>query len=92
MSRPTNRDRGRGRRHRTRRRRDVEDTGADDDRVGGESAGRSGHGRVRLLTGVEEPQCLVHAPDESVDPSETEHMAQVVALFLRASYGTEARR
>ncbi|MGX1669305.1 hypothetical protein [Streptomyces sp. NPDC055400] len=29
--------------------------------------------------------------DESVDPSETEHMAQVVARFLRA-YGTEARR
>ncbi|MFB7194649.1 hypothetical protein ACFC18_40470 [Streptomyces sp. NPDC056121] len=44
-----------------------------------------------VLMGVEEPQCLIHAPNESVDPSEIEHMAQVKALFLRA-YGTEARR
>ncbi|MGW6401245.1 hypothetical protein [Streptomyces sp. NPDC055134] len=40
---------------------------------------------------MEEPQCLIHAPNEGVDPSEIEHMAQVVALFLRV-YGTEARR
>lgn len=33
--------------------------------------------------GVEEPQCLIHAPDESVDPTEIEHMAHVEALFLR---------
>ncbi|WP_405709477.1 hypothetical protein [Streptomyces sp. NBC_00046] len=32
--------------------------------------------------GVEEPQCLVHAPDESVDPTEIQHMAHVEALFL----------
>ncbi|MFF1736543.1 dipeptidase [Streptomyces sp. NPDC058247] len=44
-----------------------------------------------VLMGVAEPQCLVHAPNESVDPSEIEHMAQVEALFLRA-YGTETRR
>jgi acetylornithine deacetylase/succinyl-diaminopimelate desuccinylase-like protein len=37
-----------------------------------------------ILMGVEEPRCLIHAPDESVDPAEIEHMAQVEALFLRA--------
>jgi cysteinylglycine-S-conjugate dipeptidase len=36
-----------------------------------------------LLFGVEEPQCLIHAPNESVDPSEIEHMALAEALFLR---------
>ncbi|WP_329021380.1 hypothetical protein [Streptomyces sp. NBC_00690] len=36
-----------------------------------------------ILMGVEEPQCLIHAPNESVDPTEIEHMAQVEALFLR---------
>jgi acetylornithine deacetylase/succinyl-diaminopimelate desuccinylase-like protein len=33
--------------------------------------------------GVEEPLCLIHAPNESVDPSEIENMALVEALFLR---------
>ncbi|MFD9460577.1 dipeptidase [Streptomyces sp. NPDC060027] len=37
-----------------------------------------------VLMGVEEPRCLIHAPNESVDPTEIEHMAQVEALFLRA--------
>jgi acetylornithine deacetylase/succinyl-diaminopimelate desuccinylase-like protein len=37
-----------------------------------------------MLVGVEEPLCLIHAPNESVDPTEIEHMAQVEALFLRA--------
>lgn len=37
-----------------------------------------------ILMGVEEPQCLIHAPNESVDPSEIQHMAQVEALFLHA--------
>lgn len=37
-----------------------------------------------VLMGVEEPRCLIHAPNESVDPAEIEHMAQVEALFLRA--------
>jgi acetylornithine deacetylase/succinyl-diaminopimelate desuccinylase-like protein len=38
------------------------------------------------LIGVEEPRCLIHAPNESVDPAEIEHMALAEALFLRA-YG-----
>jgi acetylornithine deacetylase/succinyl-diaminopimelate desuccinylase-like protein len=40
-----------------------------------------------MLLGVEEPQCLIHAPNESVDPHEIESMALVEALFLQ-SYGT----
>jgi acetylornithine deacetylase/succinyl-diaminopimelate desuccinylase-like protein len=39
------------------------------------------------LIGVEEPGCLIHAPNESVDPSEIEHMALAEALFL-SSYAT----
>ncbi|MEU0540074.1 dipeptidase [Nocardia sp. NPDC005978] len=35
-----------------------------------------------LLLGVEEPTCLIHAPNESVDPSEIENLALSVALFL----------
>ncbi|WP_405167481.1 dipeptidase [Nocardia sp. NBC_01499] len=35
-----------------------------------------------MLIGVEEPTCLIHAPNESVDPSEIEHMALAEALFL----------
>jgi cysteinylglycine-S-conjugate dipeptidase len=38
-----------------------------------------------MLIGVEEPRCLMHAPNESVDPAEIEHMALAEALFL-ASY------
>ncbi|MFF2657052.1 dipeptidase [Kitasatospora sp. NPDC058032] len=36
-----------------------------------------------ILMGVEEPRCLIHAPNESVDPGEIEQMAHVEALFLR---------
>ena len=36
-----------------------------------------------ILMGVEEPACHIHAPNESVDPAEIEHMALVEALFLR---------
>jgi acetylornithine deacetylase/succinyl-diaminopimelate desuccinylase-like protein len=36
-----------------------------------------------LLLGVEEPRCLIHAPNESVAPSEIENMALVEALFLQ---------
>ncbi|MFE9426523.1 hypothetical protein ACFYNO_26580 [Kitasatospora sp. NPDC006697] len=36
-----------------------------------------------MLTGVEEPRCLIHAPNERVDPGEIEHMAHVEALFLQ---------
>jgi cysteinylglycine-S-conjugate dipeptidase len=35
-----------------------------------------------FLMGVEEPKCLIHAPNESVDPSEIEHLAIAEALFL----------
>lgn len=35
-----------------------------------------------MLMGVEEPLCLIHAPNESVDPTEIENMALVEALFL----------
>ena len=36
-----------------------------------------------LLIGVEEPLCLIHAPNESVAPSEIQDMALVEALFLQ---------
>lgn len=36
-----------------------------------------------MLMGVEEPLCLIHAPNESVDPSEIEKMALAEALFLQ---------
>lgn len=39
-----------------------------------------------ILMGVEEPACLIHAPNESVDPSEIERMAIAEALFL-SRYG-----
>lgn len=39
-----------------------------------------------ILMGVEEPQALIHAPNESVAPSEIENMALTEALFL-ARYG-----
>jgi len=35
-----------------------------------------------MLVGVEEPRCLIHAPNESVDPGEIERMALAEALFL----------
>jgi acetylornithine deacetylase/succinyl-diaminopimelate desuccinylase-like protein len=43
-----------------------------------------------FLMGVEEPKCLIHAPNESVDPSEIEHLALAEALFLDKY--AEARR
>jgi acetylornithine deacetylase/succinyl-diaminopimelate desuccinylase-like protein len=39
-----------------------------------------------ILMGVEEPLALIHAPNESVDPTEIERLALSEALFLRA-YG-----
>lgn len=36
-----------------------------------------------MLMGVEEPRCLIHAPNESVDPSEIENLALSEALFLQ---------
>ncbi|TJY71355.1 dipeptidase [Arthrobacter sp. CAU 1506] len=43
-----------------------------------------------ILMGVEEPLALIHAPNESVDPAEIEHLALSLALFLRG-YGAEVR-
>lgn len=43
-----------------------------------------------MLLGVEEPRCRIHAPDESVDPTEIENMALVEALFLN-EYATRRR-
>ena len=40
-----------------------------------------------MLLGVEEPRCLIHAPNESVDPTEIEHMALAEALFLAGYAG-----
>ena len=37
-----------------------------------------------MLLGVEEPRCLIHAPNESVDPGEIERIALAEALFLRS--------
>ena len=45
-----------------------------------------------MLLGVEEPKCLIHAPNESVDPSEIEHIALAEALFLRAYAAEPGRR
>jgi acetylornithine deacetylase/succinyl-diaminopimelate desuccinylase-like protein len=38
-----------------------------------------------MLLGVEEPSCLIHAPNESVDPTEIENMTLVEARFLQKS-------
>ena len=43
-----------------------------------------------MLMGVEEPKCLIHAPNESVDPSEIENIALSEALFLQ-KYAEAAR-
>jgi acetylornithine deacetylase/succinyl-diaminopimelate desuccinylase-like protein len=36
-----------------------------------------------MLIGVEEPSCLIHAANESVEPSEIERIALAEALFMR---------
>jgi cysteinylglycine-S-conjugate dipeptidase len=36
-----------------------------------------------MLLGVEEPRCLIHAANESVDPTEIEHIALAEALFMQ---------
>ena len=41
-----------------------------------------------VLMGVEEPQCLIHAPNESVAPEEISHVALAEALFLRRYNGS----
>jgi acetylornithine deacetylase/succinyl-diaminopimelate desuccinylase-like protein len=42
-----------------------------------------------ILMGTEEPQALIHAPNESVDPSEIAAMALTEALFLQR-YASDA--
>jgi acetylornithine deacetylase/succinyl-diaminopimelate desuccinylase-like protein len=44
-----------------------------------------------MLLGVSEPSCRIHAPNESVDPSEVENMALVLATFLREYADAAAR-
>ncbi len=36
-----------------------------------------------MLLGVEEPRCMIHAPNESVDPSEIERIALAEARFMQ---------
>lgn len=36
-----------------------------------------------VIFGVEEPQCMIHSPNESVDPTEIEHIAAAEAMFLQ---------
>jgi cysteinylglycine-S-conjugate dipeptidase len=43
-----------------------------------------------VLMGVEEPKCLIHAPNESVDPTEIENLAVAEARFLQ-TYAEAAR-
>ena len=40
-----------------------------------------------ILLGVEEPLAAIHAPNESVDPSEIQAMALAEALFLQRYAG-----
>jgi cysteinylglycine-S-conjugate dipeptidase len=42
-----------------------------------------------ILMGVEEPLALIHAPNESVDPSEIANMALTEAIFLQRYAATE---
>lgn len=42
-----------------------------------------------MLMGVEEPRCLIHAPNESVDPSELERISLAEALFLERYESTD---
>jgi acetylornithine deacetylase/succinyl-diaminopimelate desuccinylase-like protein len=44
-----------------------------------------------ILMGVEEPLCLIHAPNESVDPTEIANMAHAEAEFL-LNYGAQQTR
>ncbi|MEV8234068.1 dipeptidase [Rhodococcus sp. NPDC077669] len=43
-----------------------------------------------VLMGVEEPRCRIHAPKESVDPTEIEKMAVAEALFLQRLAGSDS--
>ena len=43
-----------------------------------------------VLMGVEEPRCRIHAPNESVDPTEIAKMAVAEALFLQRLAGSDS--
>jgi acetylornithine deacetylase/succinyl-diaminopimelate desuccinylase-like protein len=43
-----------------------------------------------MLLGVEEPQCLIHAANESVDPTEIERIALAEVLFMHQYARTKA--
>jgi acetylornithine deacetylase/succinyl-diaminopimelate desuccinylase-like protein len=43
-----------------------------------------------ILMGVEEPLALIHAPNESVDPTEIAAMALAEALFLQRYAATRS--
>jgi cysteinylglycine-S-conjugate dipeptidase len=45
-----------------------------------------------MLLGVEEPLCLIHSPNESVDPNEIERLALAEALFLQSYTGATPAR
>jgi acetylornithine deacetylase/succinyl-diaminopimelate desuccinylase-like protein len=45
-----------------------------------------------MLLGVEEPRCMIHAPNESVDPSEIERIALAEARFLQLYAAAGHRR
>jgi acetylornithine deacetylase/succinyl-diaminopimelate desuccinylase-like protein len=42
-----------------------------------------------ILMGVEDPMCAMHAPNESVDPTEIARVALAEAQFLRTYAGTQ---
>jgi cysteinylglycine-S-conjugate dipeptidase len=44
-----------------------------------------------IMIGVEEPMALIHAPNESVAPSEIQSMALTEALFLQRYATARAR-
>ncbi|WP_333618661.1 M20/M25/M40 family metallo-hydrolase [Dietzia sp.] len=49
---------------------------------------QTAHPKAQIaLYGVEDPAAAIHSPDESVDPSEIEHIALAQAAFLRAYAG-----
>ena len=45
-----------------------------------------------IMIGVEEPAALIHAPNESVAPSEIESMAHAEALFMQRYPAASGRK
>ncbi|MCX4984044.1 hypothetical protein [Streptomyces sp. NBC_00572] len=46
---------------------------------------------AKQILHVEEPQCLTHAPNESVDPADIDHMAHVEAPLPPSLRGHQFR-